>query len=390
MKNKSLYYNFLTLLVMAAFIIFTYVMMRSLGLEEESGSVGGIIYFFMSAVTILTMFTSGFRFQGHFVILWFFWIIWMFLYFFLGLGGGGSAGIFRVWFCPMSFLFFYMVSSKTDSVEKISIVGFIVLYVLAYYLTFYELFNFQSVQFGKDVGRTNLVFWCLCSLPFILLIEKNWAQVVTLLLTVFIVILTAKRSAIIAIGLILLLYVSSKMRGRNKTRNIIFIIIAGVGLYFVVTHYIMDTFLGVMERMSEMQEDKGSGRLIGYNDAFSVMENNTLIEWFIGRGFGTITLSGHTNAHNDALQLLFEYGFIGLVYYILLIFYSWKRVRLLHKLKSPYYFAYITSFIIFIVLGMVSNLVVFFLYFAFICAFWGVVEARIQNNPYVRLSKLSI
>jgi len=390
MKQKTALYNVLTILVMAAFIVFTYVRMITLGFEDSAGITSGIIFLSMSAITIIMMFLTGLRLQNHFVILWLLWIIWMFVDFFLfGLGGGGSAGIFRVWFCPMSFLFFYMASLKTDRVERIVTLGFIVVFLIGYYLNFYNLFNFKYVdyQFGEDVGRSNLVFWCLCSLPFLLLMKKTWLQIVALLLTVFIVILTAKRTAVIAIALIMVVYVFMSMQGRNRARNIILIIVAGIALYFVISNYISGTFAGVMERMAGMQEDEGSGRIPLYRDVFSVMKENNVIDWLFGRGFGSITLSKHTNAHNDALQLLFEYGIVGLIFYIYLIIYSWRRVRILRKMKSPYFMGYVSSFIIFIMLGLVSNLVVFYSYFAFICAFWGMVEARIQENRCVRLTK---
>ena len=44
----------------------------------------------------------------------------------------------------------------------------------------------------------------------------------------------------------------------------------------------------------------------------------------------------------------------------------------------------LVSLIIFVVLGMVSNLVVFNSYFAFICAYWGIAEYEISQYKYLK------
>ncbi|MBQ3946470.1 MAG: hypothetical protein II670_12820, partial [Alphaproteobacteria bacterium] len=115
-----------------------------------------------------------------------------------------------------------------------------------------------------------------------------------------------------------------------------------------------------------------------------VLEQNSIGDWILGRGYGSIVLSRHTNAHNDALQMLFEYGIIGLFVYIAMFIYAIKRARVLRRNNSEYYLGYAISIVIFIVLGMVSNLVVFNSYFAFICAFWGIVESKLVQNKLIR------
>ena len=63
-----------------------------------------------------------------------------------------------------------------------------------------------------------------------------------------------------------------------------------------------------------------------------------------------------------------------------------KRTIILRKEKSHYYIGYAASVVIVLVLGLVSNLFVFYSYFAFICAFWGIVEAKMVQSGFLKYS----
>lgn len=385
MLNKSTIYTAIAYVMMVLFCLYTYVSMRSLGFEEASGSFTSIVSLVVTFLGFVALLVSINEYKTQFVVLWLLWIGWMFMIFFLfGLGGKGIADIFRVWLAPMTFLLFYYAGRNSLKSEKVAFIGFTILFALAFYENI-SLFRFVNIVIGEEMGITNLVYWCLCAVPFLFLAPKNWQQLTFLIASLIIVLLAGKRSASIAIALISVVFLlySTKSR-KNKGRNLLFFVVAGIALYYVINRYFMGSLLGLTERMSNMGEDEGSGRIDIYKAVFAEMDYFSLLDWLVGRGFGSITITNHTNAHNDGLQMVFEYGLVGLIFYITMLFTVIKRTLRLRKIKSPYYMGYAASLIIFVVLGAVSNLVVFYSYFAFICAYWGFVEAKMVQANQIR------
>lgn len=385
MNHRTKIYDFLTILIMGLFCFYTYSSMRALGFEESIESSRGYISLSVVAISLLTIFISHTRSQSSFVKLWWAWMVWLLIDFFvLGLRGQGVANYIFVTFAPMTFLFFYTARSNSMKTTKIATIGFLILFVIAFFLCITYLSLVRMVNIGEEIGVSNLIYWCLCAVPFIFLIKNKWVMYAFLVATTVIILLTGKRSANICLVLFFISILFNIRRQGGRSRNTIFFIIGGIALFFIVDYFFSYAVEGVIGRMSSMEETQGSGRIPLYNDVFKVIETNTFFDWLFGRGFGSILITGHTNAHNDALQMIFEYGLIGLIFYLIILWYAIKATISLYKHHSMYFMGYVASLIIFVVLGMVSNLVVFYSYFAFICAYWGLAEYEISQYKYQR------
>lgn len=385
MLKKATIYNFFAVLTIILLVWYTYNSIKSLGFEITAGfSYAAISKLAIIAMAIFTIVISRNRIQTNFSILWILWVVWLFILFFIfGLRGEGIANILHITFCPMTFILFYNMSFYSDKISRISFVGFILLYLMSLYLIILNITTVIEAQLGEETAITNLIYWCLCPLPILLLSKKRWVTAITIGITLVIVILTGKRSALIAIAFIVLTYIINTMKGQFSIKKIIGVVLLIASLFFVINTYFENTFIGIIERMDSMKDDQGSGRIPLYKDVFDVMKDNDFIDWLLGRGYGSIILTRHTNAHNDALQMLFEYGVVGLVVYGLMIFYILKRLLVLRKQNSVYYIGYASSVIITVMLGLVSNLIVFYSYFSFLCAFWGIIEAKMVKLNYI-------
>ena len=283
----------------------------------------------------------------------------------------------------MTFLFFFTVRQHSDRIPQIATLGFIVLFVIAFFINI-SFLNYIQIDYGEEIGITNLVYWCLCAVPFIFLIKRRWLFFTFLFATTVVILMTGKRSANICLLLMFLSIILNIKRQGRKTKNLIFVLVGGIALFFIVNYYFSFAVEGVMDRMRSIEDSQGSGRIPLYHDVFRVIETNSFFDWLVGRGYGSITITKHTNAHNDALQMLFEYGLVGLVFYLLMLWNAIRSTRILYKHNSPFFMGYLVSLIIFVVLGMVSNLVVFNSYFAFICADWGLAEYEISQYKYLK------
>lgn len=386
MLSKAKLYSAFVIVTIVLLCLFTYANMLSLGFEESTGSFSSIVRLAVVAMAVLTMVLDINEMKTGFTILWFFWAVWLLIDFFLlGLRGEGIANIFNVLFAPMTFLLFYHSGIQSPKTETIAFWGFVVLFAIAFYMNISNL-EYRTIDIGEETGISNLVYWCLCVVPFLFLTEKRWLQLVFLGLSIVVVLLTSKRSASIAMLLIVLVYLLySTKESKHRIRNLFLLVVVGVLVYYIINRYFIGSFMGLTERFSNISDDEGSGRIPLYRDVFAVLSQNSLVDWLVGRGYGSIIITKHTNAHNDALHLLFEYGFVGLLFYILLLLFVIKRTLRLRKDNSSFYMGYVASLIIVVVLGAVSNLVVFYSYFAFICAYWGIVEARMDNINRIKL-----
>ena len=382
MKNNTRLYDFLTILVIGLFCYYTYSSIISLGYLEEVGSTSAIVKLSVVGISVLTILFAGSNTPTKFSRVWWFWIIWLLIDFFvLGLRGNGVSNVFSVTFAPMSFLFFYTVSGFSENVSKIATVGFLSLFCLAFVMNLSYL-SYSYINIFEESGITNLIYWCLCAVPFIFLIKKKWLEYFFLIAATIIILVTGKRSAFICLVLIYIAILFFSRKRDNNKKSTLFVILGGVGLLLVVDHYFSSAFNSILGRISTIQDDQGSGRIPLYQDVLNVLSANSPIDWIVGRGYGSITITKHTNAHNDALHMLFEYGIIGLFFYLAMLWNAVKACRILYRNQSQYFMGYVVSLIIFVVLGMVSNLVVFYSYFAFICAYWGLAENVILQSRY--------
>lgn len=381
MKKREILYNSLTVLVIGLLVAYSYYSILALGFDTGGSS---LIAFFVLSIIVITIYVSirtANKVHTSFSRFWLVWIIWfVFSFYILGSANKGIADVFHVVFAPTAFFFFYITSLYSNKTIDISKIGFLILYVVAVWLNITNLDKVLLVKIGEETINTNLVYWCLCPFPFLLLLKKPIEQVAVIGLTIIVVLITGKRSAAISMAIIVLIYIVNISHRRYILWNIMGILIGGAALFFVTEKYLTGTFWGFVERFNDLSTDEGSGRVYIYNAVFKVLNENSIIDWIFGRGFGSIHLTGFSCAHNDPLQLLLENGIIGLFFYIIMIFHLMKRMLILRKKRSVYFVSYAASVIITIVLGVVSDLVVFYSYFAFLCAFWGMMEANMIRN----------
>ena len=222
MKQNVRFYEILTVVVISLLCYYTYSYMLSLFFEEIRGSTIAVISLSVVSISIVTIFLSNTTISSRFYRLWWLWIIWLLLDFFvLGLRGEGIANIVFVTFAPMTFLFFFTVRQHSDRIPQIATLGFIVLFVIAFFINI-SFLNYIQIDYREEIGITNLVYWCLCAVPFIFLIKRRWLFFTFLFATTVVILMTGKRSANICILLMCLsIILNIKRQGRN-INNLIF------------------------------------------------------------------------------------------------------------------------------------------------------------------------
>jgi O-antigen ligase len=190
----------------------------------------------------------------------------------------------------------------------------------------------ERVSGNEDVVN-NAAYRFVNLIPFVFLIKKN--KIISLsamLILVFFVIQGAKRGAILTGGVGVLIFIYYQLKTidkKHRVKGYLFTIISILVIsYFAYIFFKENEFL--IQRMELLSDGGFSGRDIIYTNLFNVWFNNdNLLNIIFGFGFASsLKLSGTGNfAHNDWLELLSNFGIIGVITYLLLFYSAIKVMR---------------------------------------------------------------
>lgn len=74
----------------------------------------------------------------------------------------------------------------------------------------------------------------------------------------------------------------------------------------------------LIERFESIQEDEGSGRTVVWAKAIQLIENSDFDKFIVGHGFNRVVVDSQAglSAHDDFLEIIYDYGLIGFILYV--------------------------------------------------------------------------
>jgi hypothetical protein len=228
--------------------------------------------------------------------------------------------------CMLPFYPFYYFA-QTGELKAHHLLRFLVIMLPIKIVLFYN--NQSNILLENDPEVTNVVnnvaFSFVRLLPFVFLIKKyKIISIALIMLFLFFIIQGAKRGAMIVGGLGMILYFIFQIFSLEKERRVQGYLIAIICFlligFFAYHMYLENEFL--IARMNAMAEGNSSGRDEIFNKVFdSWYDEESLKVFLLGFGFaGSVKLAGNY-AHNDWLELLSNFGIVGVTIYLVL-FYS--------------------------------------------------------------------
>jgi hypothetical protein len=227
--------------------------------------------------------------------------------------------------CMLPFYPFYYYAEK-DEIKKSDLLRFFLIMlpvvILQFFLNRNQLIS-AAISGDEDVV-TNDAYLFVSLIPFIFLIRNKIISGALMGMTIIFVILGAKRGAIVAcsVGLLIYFYYQIKtLEKHNRVRGYLVAIIAMFVLSaFAYKEFISNEFL--ITRMTSISEGGMSNREIIYKEVFNNWYNSdNAWNLIFGFGFaGSVNLTG-SYAHNDWLELMSNFGVVGICFYLFL-FYS--------------------------------------------------------------------
>lgn len=232
----------------------------------------------------------------------------------------------------MVLLFFlHQEKSENDWLFRIYIISFIVQSV--WKIIMGQVFSFETLGAG-DTASIGLIF----IIPLILIYFKKIAAVCLLMVCLLFIILSLRRTCIIAFCLIIP-YLWKYFRGKLNKYFISFSILLFAIILFYVWDLVGESLIYRIDEMiygNETTGSRGSGR-----DGFWTMLLEDFLEgngMIFGYGVGSIAdfyysegLDYLPHAHNDFLEIGYTFGLIGLFVWIVFLWklYLYSRSRLL-------------------------------------------------------------
>lgn len=241
---------------------------------------------------------------------------------------------------------------------------------------------FLATRLGAD-QQTNTIYFCFLTLPWLLYHAKSRNVIILLVVFTSLALLSMKRSVMLASVLMWLFFFLQRLK---STRNIIYTIILFLALFvgISVLYDRLDSQFGgrLTERVNREETDKGHDRMAIWNLTFMMIQESSTEQLITGHGhFGVRKNSFlEISAHNDFLEVIYDYGLVIFFLYLCLWWHVIRRCYLLYKRQSSLFLPYGVTLSIFMVMSMVSHLILYANYFNYLVMFWGMTEAIIESE----------
>jgi O-antigen ligase len=242
----------------------------------------------------------------------------------------------------------------------------------------------QNWTFANEIDEAHLgtSYYTVFILPTILFSPKKWVKYIAIAITGVVIISSFKRGGLIALvlGVIAYLFVKEVLFEHKVTKLILFVII--VITLFIVLIYI-DNAMGniISQRILNIQEDGGSGRDQVWATTWTMIRRSSPEHLIFGHGYNAVLNDSPLglSAHNDFLEVLYNYGIVCFVPYIFLYLRLIQQIFAAIKLEDHRSFIMAFTCVVFILISMISHVIVY-PWAALIALSWGFMSAPHSNN----------
>lgn len=250
----------------------------------------------------------------------------------------------------------------------------------------------QAMQIKDFGGKTNMIYFLILPFPVIMCVGNVKFQYVIAILVSFLAVISVKRSMILAIGLFWLVVGFHVLFSKGKKTLAILLSVLMLGGGFV-TYKVADKITGgyLTARLDvDEEEDVTSGRAAIYLTTWQMIQESSLDHLMLGHGHNAVLADSplEKSAHNEWLEILYDYGILMMVLYIGLWVYLVRQWLYHLRNKTIFFLPYTLSLGILFSMSIVSQLVLYVSYFLYLVMFWAiagaVTEWHCHNKPVVK------
>ena len=240
------------------------------------------------------------------------------------------------------------------------------LYLLLFTLLLFQYFNiFREINF-LEMAHLTCSYYILLALPLLLLFNSKVIKVGAVIIVILALFSSLKRSGILALALALFFYIfiSQYVRSKFNIKSFIgsLLLIAIIGTVFIVLGTNESEDENIYQRFENIDRDNGSGRIEVWEQTATMISKQSTGMFLLGNGYGTVLRNSQLqlSAHNDFLEVTYDYGFVGLLLYlaafISLSIYIIKMI-LEHSRFAP---PFVLLLVIYLILSMISHIIIYY------------------------------
>jgi len=263
---------------------------------------------------------------------------------------------------------------------------FICFYIIAAFSLYLMLLRSQ-----ENLDNQSDAYFLLCLLPFALMWKEGRKIILPICAVCVVVIMSSKRAGALAIiAALFIFFIVDFIIGKTNIetfKKIGWFLVIAILLYFVLSFVINRFDINIIERFKTLATDGGSSRDKIYKGVWEAFKAAPFWNKLTGYGISAITriYGRHTSCHDDFLEILYDYGFVICIVFIL--FYIKSFLVCLEMIRYKFYgaSAYAASLCISLVMSLFSNYAITMTHITGMAVFWGVVLAEwkiflIENN----------
>ena len=287
-----------------------------------------------------------------------------------------------VWFLVMMFFYYYIKENRNDLKFVLSLwLGLLIVLIYTY------LSNLNILRNDLDITQgLNEVYWVLLCMPVIFMLKNNFIKFIALSMIGISVILSYKATGISAFGLSIVVYFLIYSKVKYKKGYFGKVIMALVFVLILMNLSIINGFIYQKtnfdwgNKLDFAYTKGGSGRTDIWKSTIQMQGQSNFFDWIFGHGHNRVISYVGSSAHNDFLEVLFDYGLFTFGVYIYLYVCLLQYLKQMLSIKFIYTPAFSSSIICFFVLSMFSHLILNPGYMMLLSSFWGVSIAEYENE----------
>ena len=243
-------------------------------------------------------------------------------------------------------------------------------YIVAIYGSCFFLQSRVEMMTSRYV-QSNTIYFVFLTLPWLLLTKEKWLRLFVLILYSVLGFWSLKRSVMLSVVFVFL---------------IASLIIGGISGYSYGDKLLSGK---LSERINREETDEGRNRLAIYTVTWKMIQSSSTKDIVFGHGHYGVRNDSvlEISAHNDFMEVIYDYGIIIFVLYLGLWVYVFRRCTQLFRLNSDLFMPYAASLAIFLVISMVGHLILYTSYFNYLVLFWGSIEGSFYSKERKTIMK---
>lgn len=231
-------------------------------------------------------------------------------------------------FAFFPFYYFTMKGVLDSRVLMIFIILMVPVTIWQYSINEMKMISMRLMDEEAEVVN-NVAYTFTMFIPYAFLFKNNKMLALGLvLISMIFIVQGAKRGALITgtVGFLVFIYYQFKFVGtKHRIRNFLFLLL-GLGIMVYYLLQLFETNEYFISRIVSLSEGNSSGRDIIYTKIFEGWLEGDFLQLVFGFGYGASAIFARKFAHSDWLELLSNFGLLGVITYLIVFIIGFRMV----------------------------------------------------------------